>query len=228
MIAYSAVHNWRLMITGVAPDMALWAGLGVLALELSALALPVALHWWTHSPLQRLAAFAFYGLDLGLIFLNVILDYAVNTGAGGLPDWLLSYKFYAMPATPVFAGLGWSVLFLLDPSQRERSMIETLRASTREVLAKRIALQARSADVGESVDQAAAVLARDIVTQTLGVSLGRNAPPGQVVEGKLKDGPMTRLKPRKPEAPRIDTFNAETAGVEEGQTSGFFGGNGRE
>lgn len=188
MIAYSGVHNWRLLTAGVDPGMVIWAGLGVLALELSALALPVALHWWTFSPMQRIAAFAFYGLDLLLIFTNVILDYAIFTGSdpGALPAWLTAYKFYALPATPVVAGLGWSLLFLLDPSQRERGMIETLRASTREVLAKRIAAQARAADIGADVDKAAEVLARRIVAETLGVSLARSLPT-TTIDGQARD-----------------------------------------
>lgn len=176
MIGYSAVHNWRLLTAGVAPDMILWAGVGVLAIEISALALPLALHYWTHAALQRFAAFAFYGLDLALIFLNVVLDYAIVGQAAPIPAWMQMYQFYALPATPVFAGLGWSLLFLLDPSQRERGMIETLRASTREVLAARIAEAAKSADVSESVELAAAQLARDVIGSTLGVSTSYRRP----------------------------------------------------
>ena len=50
MVVYSAVHNWRLLTAGVAPDMVIWAALGVVALEISAVFLPVALHFWTHAP----------------------------------------------------------------------------------------------------------------------------------------------------------------------------------
>ncbi len=169
MIVYSGVHNWRLLTTGVPDDMVIWAALGVVGLEVTALALPLALHWWTHSPLQRIVAFAFYMLDLGLVFLNVVLDYAIVSGSEALPAWLNIYLFYVVPATPVIAGLGWSVLFMLDPSQRERATIETLRASTREVLAARIAEQAKAADVSGMVDEAAGQMARSIVGTTLGV-----------------------------------------------------------
>lgn len=130
---------------------------------------PLALHYWTHAQMHRIAALAFYALDLGLIFANVVLDYALNTG-GALPEWLLAYKFYGVPATPVLAGLGWTTLFLLDPSQQQRSMLETLKASTRVVLAKRIAEAARSVDISESVTATAGDLARDIVAQTLGAT----------------------------------------------------------
>jgi len=175
MICYSAVHNWRLLSAGIAPEMLIWAAVGVIGLELTALALPLALHFWTFAPMQRLAAFAFYALDLALIFANVVLDYALVSSGAPLPGWLTVYKFYALPASPVLAGLGWSLLYMLDPSQRERAMAETLRAATRESLAGRIAEAAKGADISQAVDSAAGQLARDIVSQTLGIS----APPPQ-------------------------------------------------
>ena len=170
MIAYSAVHNWRLLSAGIAQNMQLWAALGVIGLELTALALPLAVHYWTFAPMQRISAFAFYALDLALIFANVILDYALVSNGAPLPSWLQVYKFYALPATPVIAGLGWSLLFLLDPAQRERALTETLRAATRESLAGRIAEAAKAADITEAVDSAANALAREIVGQTLGIT----------------------------------------------------------
>lgn len=180
MILYSAVHNWRLLTTGIAPEMVIWAGLGVVALEISALALPIAIHWWTHDPLQRMAAFGFYALYLGLIFFNVVLDYAINTG-GSIPGWMEMYLFYVVPATPLIAGIGWSVLFLLDPSQKERSMIEGLRAATRQALAGRVAEAARNADLSDQVEQAASIMAGDIIRATLGASVSATRP-GNIVD----------------------------------------------
>lgn len=189
-LLYSGVHNWRLMLQGVAPDMVIWAALGVISLEISALALPVALHFWTHSAMQRIAAFAFYGVDLAAICANVILDYAiVANSAGDLPGWLSAYLFYGVPATPILAGLGWSLLLLLDPSQRERAMVETLKSATREALARRIAAQARQANISAAVDQAAAQLAAGIVGQTLGVSVEIKQP--TVIDGKARDLPSS-------------------------------------
>lgn len=170
MIAYSAVHNWSLLSAGIAPTMRMWAAVGVIALELTALALPLALHFWLYAPLQRITGFAFYGLDLVMIISNVVLDYAIVGNGGALPTWLQIYKFYVLPATPVACGLGWSLLYLLDPAQRERALTETLRAATREALAGRIAEQAKSADITQAVDSAAGALAREIVGQTLGIT----------------------------------------------------------
>lgn len=170
MVAYSAVHNIKLLTAGVPPDMVMWALVGVVSLEITALALPIALHWWTHAAMQRIAAFVFYGLDLVVIVANVVIDYSMNTNtASALPGWLEAYRFYLLPASPILCGLGWSLLWLLDPSQRERALVETLRAATRESLAVRVAEQARATDVSELVDAAAYNLARDIVKSTLGV-----------------------------------------------------------
>ena len=196
MIAYSAVHNWRLLSAGIDSSMVLWAAVGVIALELTALALPIALHHWTFGAMHRIAAFAFYGLDLVLIFTNVILDDALVSQGGDLPGWLQIYKFYALPATPVIAGLGWSLLFLLDPSQRERALTETLAAATREALAIRIAEQAKAADIAQAVDDTAAGLARDIIGQTLGMS----TPPKRTPASKTPAG-MVYHNADSPEVP---------------------------
>lgn len=175
-IGYSGAHNWRLLQNGVAPDLRIWAAVGVIALELTALALPLALHFWTHSHLQRLLAFGFYALDLALIGANMILDYSeVTANLANLPPWLTTYLWLVVPACPVLCGLGWSLLWLTDPSQRERAMVETLRAATRESLIARIAQQARAADLTKDVDKAAAIMARDVIQETLGISLARTS-----------------------------------------------------
>lgn len=219
MVVYSGVHNWRLMMAGVGQEMQIWAAMGVIGLELSAVFLPIALHWWTHAPLQRFAAFAFYALDLALIFLNVVLDYAVVAGSSDIPGWLQTYLFFVVPATPVIAGLGWSILFLLDPSQRERAMIETLRASTREALGVRIAQQAKSADIAETVDLAAANMARDIVAATLGTAVSRTSP-SDTIDAKARDPEKRQRvqarsviwprKMRRPESNGREAYAAET------------------
>lgn len=214
MIVYSGIHNYSLMTAGVPPDLLIWAVVGVIALEITAVALPIALHWWTHSALQRFATFGFYFLDLALIFLNVVLDFALNAG-NTTPAWMQYYLYYGVPATPVIAGVGWSILFLLDPSQRERGMVEGLRASTREALATRIALAARSADIDEMVEHAAQHMAFDIVQATLGAPVSRRVIPGtarSVPEPVLPETPEPAQapfvsRPTSPQEPAITMTN---------------------
>ena len=169
-LLYSAVHNYGLLTRGVEAGMIPLALLGVVALELTALALPLALHYWTFAPAQRLAAFAFYALDMFLVIGNVITDFAL-TGGEVLPGWLMIYVAYAAPAAPVIMSAGWSVLFLLDTSSREKAMAESLRAATRESLAAHIAEEAKNADITQAVNAAAAELTRNIVNDTLGVNI---------------------------------------------------------
>lgn len=168
MLAYSGVHNYSVMTRGIQGDMIIWALLGVMALEVSAAALPLALHYWCYADLHRIAAFAFYAVDITLIVGNVILDNAITAGET-LPAWIKIYQFYGAPIVPIIAGLGWSVLFLLDPSQKERATSETLKAATREALSVRIAEAAKGADISEAVDKAAGEMARSIIMETLGV-----------------------------------------------------------
>ncbi|RMH38217.1 MAG: hypothetical protein D6694_12625 [Gammaproteobacteria bacterium] len=191
-LLYAGVHNYTLMTKGVPDDLLIWAILGVVSLEISALMLPIALHWWTHSPLQRFAAFGFYLLDLGLLFFNVVTDYGMTAGMG-LPAWSALYLTYIVPATPLLAAAGWSLIWLLDPSERERAMVETLKASTREALASRIAVAAKEADVNGLVEQAAIRMAFDIVGSTVSHASRRALPSAgaapALVEGTTRPAP---------------------------------------
>ena len=166
MLLYSGVHNISLMLRGVDPQWQTVAIIGVIALEVSAAALPLALHFWTHDPMHRIAAFSFYGIDLLLIFMNVILDYSLTSGEP-LVDWMTMYLTYGVPSTPIIAGLGWSLLFLLDPSQKERAQIEKLRAATRNTFMTKVMEEANKADVSEDVKAAASKFTREFVGNSL-------------------------------------------------------------
>lgn len=167
MIAYSAVHNWSLLTRGIAIESRIWAGIGVISLEITALSLPLALHYWTHDSKQRITAFAFYMIDLFLVIFNVIVDYSITTETI-LPTWLQGYLFYIVPATPIVCGIGWTLIWLLDPSQRDRAMIETLKAATRQSLAQKIMDNARAIELDEYTESIAQTMASDIIRQTLG------------------------------------------------------------
>ena len=169
-IIYAEVHGYSLLSRGVDPQFLLWATIGIVALGITAVFLPLGLHYSFHASMQRFAAYAFYACDLGLLVFNAIVDYSTRTGEV-LPGWLSGYMMFIMPATPIFAALGWSMLALLDPAQQERSTIEQLKASTRNVLRSRIVQQALSDNIDKQVDQAAEQMAKDIIEETLGRSL---------------------------------------------------------
>ena len=172
MLLYTAVHNFTLMLIGIPPDLQVWAILGVVTLEISAIALPIALHWWTHAPIQRIVAFLFYAIDLLLLWINVSLDFALVAGTWTtMPEWMTLYLHYVMPATPLLAGAGWALLWLLDPSQQERSTRLSIRTSAKAALARRISAAANTIEIDEMVDAAATELARHEIAKALGVSL---------------------------------------------------------
>ena len=173
MLLYSGVHNISLMLRGVDPQWQAVAIAGVIALEVSAAALPLALHFWTHDPMHRIAAFAFYGVDLLLIFMNVILDYSMTSGEA-LQQWMTIYLTYGVPATPIVSGLGWSLLFLLDPSQKERAQFEKLRSATRQTLMNKIMEEANKTDVSEQVAAYANRIAHNAIGNQLDESSARH------------------------------------------------------
>jgi hypothetical protein len=166
-LLYGAVRSYTLFASTVDSDLLPLAVIGIVALELSALALPLAVHFWTAPGSQRLAALGFYVLDLALIVGNSILDAAHHSGVI-LPTFLLAYSTYAVPALPVLCMIGWALIWALDPYSRERDMAETVKAATHEALMSQIQKAAESVDISRAVEDAANEAARALVGETLG------------------------------------------------------------
>lgn len=155
-VVYAEVHGFSLLSKGVNPEFLIWAYLGMIALGVSALALPVALHVWTFDATQRIAALAFYGVDIALLGINSFVDFETNTGQA-LASWAQVYADYILPATPVLCAVGWGLLFLLDPAQKLLQIQQTLKAAMQEALAQQIIEAAKGNDVTEEVKSAAKV-----------------------------------------------------------------------
>jgi len=170
MLAYTGVHNYSLMTLGVREDMLIWALLGVFTLEISGIAFPLALHFWTFETLQKWVTLLLYGLDLMLLVLNTVLDYSLTAGtATSQLPWLQQYFAFVVPATPVISGVSWTLIFLLDPAHKQRALTEELAASTREALARKIVEAARATEVNDVVAAAARQMTQEIVRGALGV-----------------------------------------------------------
>jgi hypothetical protein len=204
-VIYAEVHGYNMLTKGIAPDMLIWAILGIFTLGISALALPVGLHYSFHDPTQRLAGLAFYALDIGLLFLNAAADFMITTG-GTLPAWAGLYVSWMVPANPVIVAMGWSILSLLDPGHKQAAMLETLKAATQAALAQRIAEQAKQADISALVEQAAGTMARDVISQTLGASLHTTAPKNVI---DLPAAAVFSRNGRKPQPAAIYTAEVE-------------------
>jgi hypothetical protein len=169
-VVYAEVHGLNVLSKGVNPDFLMWAYIGMVALGITAIALPIALHVWCFEPMHRIAAFAFYALDIALLGINSFVDFGVNTNEV-LPQWAQLYADFVMPSTPVIAAVGWSVLFLLDPATKALIVAHTLRASIREALSQRIITAAKGENVTEAVNNAA----RLEVDKSLSDLFGRSA-----------------------------------------------------
>lgn len=175
-LVYAGVRSYSLFARTVDTELLPLAVLGIVASEVSALALPLAVHYWTAPGAQRLAALGFYVLDLALVVANAVLDAAHHSGSV-LPSFMQAYGVYAVPALPVICMIGWALLWALDPSSREHDMVSSVRAATQEALMTQIAKAAQSVDIVESVELAAGEAARALVGETLGRAPRRSAKP---------------------------------------------------
>lgn len=167
MIGYAEAHGINMLSRGVAPDFLFWAYGGMVALGITAILLPLALHFWTHEATHRTAALLFYVIDLILLGVNTFTDYGSNTGAQ-LATWAQLYKDYVMPATPVIAGIGWSILWLLDPSNKALALRLTLRAAMLEKKANQIMRAANNPAINDIVDAAAVREVEETLTELFG------------------------------------------------------------
>ena len=154
MIAYAEAHGINMLTKGVNPDFLIWAYAGMIALGLTAILLPLAIHFWTFDPVQRITAYLFYAVDLVLLGVNTFTDYGANTGSQ-LTSWALLYRDYIMPATPVIAGIGWSILWLMDVESKQLAQRLTLRNSIIQKKANQVMKAANDPRYNVLVDAAA-------------------------------------------------------------------------
>ena len=165
-LVYAGVRSYDLFARTLPADMLGLAMLGIVALEVTALALPLAIHFWTAPGQQRMIAYGFYGLDLALIIANSILDAAYNAGTI-LPGFMQWYGVFAVPGLPVFCMIGWALIWTTDPTTREHDMREAVKAATREALFSRIIEETAAADITAEVQASAQAQVREIVGDTL-------------------------------------------------------------
>jgi hypothetical protein len=197
-IAYAEAHGINMLTKGVNPDFLMWAYVGMVALGLTAIILPIALHFWTFDHLQRMVTIGFYVLDLGLLIFNAFSDYGMNTGAQ-LSSWEQMYVNYIMPATPILMMIGWTLIWNLDPSTKAHTLRQTLRTSIIQAKANQIAVAAKAASVSNAVNSAAEREVEDALTELFGkpVKINRN---------ELTTKTPGIKTPAQEERPQADTF----------------------
>jgi hypothetical protein len=151
-LVLTGIHNYSLLNRTVDQQFNLPAIGGVLALELSALGIPILLHKGTEVGRQRTWTYLFYLLDFALIIGNTIIDASLHTG-DQVYDWLVTYRIYVAPITPVLVMAGWGIFWTLSPEHEERDMRMKLLASTRKGLLNQIGKSAQSDRVANTVEE---------------------------------------------------------------------------
>ena len=132
-VVYAETHGFAMLSKGVSAEFYVWAVVGMLAVGITALALPVLLIKVIKDTLQWWICFAFYLVDVGIMAANAAIDFMTNTG-GNLPEWGMMYANWILPLTPIIVAGGWLIDFLMDPDVRKRlklAAVETAMANIR-------------------------------------------------------------------------------------------------
>jgi hypothetical protein len=153
-LVYAEVHGVTMLQKGVAPDMRLWATMGMIAAGVSAVLFPIALQAWAIEAKHRLATILFYVLDFGFLAFNAFTDFDVNSGQQ-LAGWAQTYISYILPASPVIVAAMWAILWELDPSVKEKVQRLTLRMAMKEKMTRKVAEAAKGQNVTSVVNAAA-------------------------------------------------------------------------
>lgn len=116
-----------MFVTGILPENAyglrVLITLGVIAVGLNAVALPIGLHFWAVDGLHRGLAIVFYAVDMVIIGLNLITAFSALSGRP--PAWVEQYEPYSVGML-VFALASWGVLKIVDPG--EKANLDLLKA----------------------------------------------------------------------------------------------------
>lgn len=175
-----------------------WIGIcGVAALGINAIVLPLFLHYRA-SGTQFLATVVFYAADLGILFLNSIIDsHQVNTQS--LTGFAAFYYDNVLFATPVLVMLGWAVLWILDPaSQKQRAIVEARGGLIRK-LSKKITGATQTVDVDKDIERQAHTYTAWLASEMLLVPKSKN---GTTPESTFtKNSEIQPLDPTPPTAP---------------------------
>lgn len=166
-IVYAEVHGLTMLSKGVAPDMRIWAYLGMIAAGITAVNLPVGLKTWTIEARQRIAAYAFYALDFAFLVFNAFTDFNTQQGQV-LAPWAQTYVTYILPASPIVVAAGWALLWELDPAVREKITLLTLRAAMKKKMADKVADAAKGQNVTTAVNAAASREVERALTELFG------------------------------------------------------------
>lgn len=121
---------------------------GAIVTAISALILPIALHWWFSPGKQFIWGLLFWGLDIFALGSNSILAFEIATGS---KDSFIAVWQVMSPATPLLAVVGWGIAFLLDPSHKLRHAMSDMHAEQIDIYAEEMVKASQSDEVKQII-----------------------------------------------------------------------------
>jgi hypothetical protein len=170
------------MVQAAFPDgfLEAMAIFGAVTTAVSAIVLPLALHFWFAPGEQFWAGIIFWLVDVAALALNSILAYQL---ALEIPlDDLLATWYDLSPATPLLAVIGWGTIFLLDPSQKLRHAVAEIEANQIDAYKNHLTAANNSDDVYAILSEGARADAKRFSEQLTGRRMS-----GQMIDGVLRD-----------------------------------------
>lgn len=119
VVVYAEYHFFNLVTQFVPGELQVVGLIAVAASGLTAVALPLAIHYWFRSGYQLIGGWIFYAIHFLAVFANLILDSSL-TASGQAPAFVAEvYAVYILPGYIAFYALAWSIIWFVDSgSQR--------------------------------------------------------------------------------------------------------------
>lgn len=156
---------------------------GAVMTAVSAITLPLALHFWFKPGLQFIWGVIFWFVDVVVLALNSILAFAI--ASGNITDsWLLVWGELS-PATPLVAVLGWGLAFLFDPSQKLMHAKAEHEADLIDIYAEQMRQAAKEANTYQIIQRGA----HQQAAQYAGMLTGTRIPVELLPEPKAAPNP---------------------------------------
>ena len=214
VLFYAGVRSYSLFRATIAPEYFWLAALGIVAMELSAMTLPLAVHFATAPGPHRNFTYGFYALDLLVLVLNSVLDAGHQSGTI-LIGFLNGYGTYVVPALPIMCLIGWSLWIALSPEAKRHDAERAIQASLRESLLDKIEQQMQHVDVTAQVQAAAQIQARQLLDTALWAGSQRPTESAQTPlsydAARILTGerPLSSFAADVPEPPQIEVTAAK-------------------
>ncbi len=189
-VIYAEVRNYNLLTKTIAPDLMVFALLGIVILGIMAIALPIFLHYSSEPGKERIFAYLLYAADIGMMTANAIIDANLNT-TGEATQQMRMWATYGVPSVPLFMLAGIGILWSLSPAQKERDVKQQMKSATRDALLDSVKAYTESEEVHNQIRDAAAAYTHTILTDALGNIVAR-ANQRIIIPGKARDPKPTR------------------------------------